>query len=462
MKILLIKPPTSDKQLSGDNLYLNEPLELEYVAAGVSDKHDVRILDMRLDKSLAEHLEEYRPDIVGLTSYTPQVYITIDLCKTIKAFNADILTVVGGHHATLAPEDFCDPDLDIIARGEGVFTFREIVERVENNQEVTDVKGIAFYHRGELKFTAPRDYPGLDSFPFPDRSLTEHYRENYFLETSDGPLKPFANFLTSKGCPYKCNFCGVRKITAGKYLARDPHTIVEELKTIKEPHVYLADDETFIDLNRMDKLADLITASGIKKVFLSFARSDTVVSNPGLFKKWRNAGLERVLIGAESNRAQDLEYYGKRNTIGNNEKAISLLKKIGVKTDVTFIIPPDYDIEDFDNLADYAKNLGADFVIFNPLTPFPGTDLYDEVKERLTTSNLELFDMSHMVLPTRLPLNNFYRELAYLYYKMYKYSINQYSAVKSDQTRAQKFIKLREEIKNRQIHHQSPPGRISH
>jgi radical SAM superfamily enzyme YgiQ (UPF0313 family) len=454
MRILFIKPPTSEFQLSGDELYMNEPIELEYVAAAVADQHDVRILDMRLDQALEENMEKYRPDIVALTSYTPQVYIVRNLCKKIKTLNPDTLTVVGGHHATLSPGDFCDPHVDIIAIGEGVFTFREITQRFESKQDVREVKGVAFSHNGGLKFAEPRDFPDLDTFPFPLRSLTRHYQENYFFETTEGIMKPFANFMTSKGCPHRCKFCGVRKITGGKYLPRDPQAILEELKTIEAPYIYFADDETFIDLKRMDRLADLILDGGIKKVFLSFARSDTVINHPDLFKKWREAGLSRVLIGAESNRPKDLEYFRKKNTTTNNERAILFLKEIGVKTDVTFIIHPDYDIEDFDNLASYAKHLEADFVIFNPLTPFPGTDLYEEVKEQLTTTNLELYDMSHMVLPTKLPLEKFYRELSYIYYKMFRAFKDRYTSLKSDPLRAQKFIKVREEIKNRHLHHQ--------
>ncbi len=284
MKILLIKPPTSEKQFPGDELSRNEPLELEYVAAGICDKYDVRILDMRLDKSLEKHLGEYSPDIVGLTGYTPQVYINKDLCKRIKAFNANILTVIGGHHATMAPQDFCDPDIDIIVIGEGVFTFREIVERLDNKQEVTDVKGIAFYHQRGLKYTEPRPYPELDGFPFPDRSLTEHYRQDYMLAPPDGLLKPLATLRTSKGCPFRCKFCALWKDTRGKYLTRDPHAVLKELKTIKEPYIQFGDDEPFIDLKRMDKLADLIIDAGIKKFFYSTVRSDTVVNSPGLFK----------------------------------------------------------------------------------------------------------------------------------------------------------------------------------
>ncbi len=449
MNILLIKPPTNKQMIPGDDLFLGEPLELEYVAAGVLDKYNVRILDMRLDKSLEKHLAEYAPDIVGLTSYTPQVYITKDLCKKIKAFKPDILTVVGGHHATLVPQDFCDPAIDVVVIGEGVFTFREIVELFEKKHDLYEVKGIAFSKGDGFKFTEPRDYPNLDSFPLPDRSLTEHYREYYFLETADGFLKPVATLRTSKGCPHRCKFCDLWKVTNGKYLTREPHSIIEELKTIKEPYIDFADDETFVDLKRMDRLADLIIDSGIEKNFGTAVRADTVINNPGLFKKWRKAGLTRTLIGLESNRAKDLKYFRKKSTTGMNEEAVSILKELGVKLDASFIISPDYDIEDFDNLANYAKSLKVDFAMFAPLTPLPGTDLYAELKDQLTVNNLELFDFSHMLLPTRLPLEKFYKELAYLYLRA-----NRSSSARLDRSDTQKFMKLYKALRTRHLNHQ--------
>ncbi len=459
MKILLIDPPTSEITLSLGDFSMHEPLSIEYVAAGVSDKHDVRILDMRLDKSLEKHLAEFAPDIVGLTSYTIQVYITRDLCKKIKAFNPNILTVVGGHHATMAAGDFFDPNIDVIVRGEGVFTFREIVAGFEKKQDLCAVKGIAFARNNELIITEPRVHPDLDSFPFPARSLTEQYREKYTYFTESQELKPFATIQASRGCPYRCKFCAVWKFTDGKYLPRDPHAILEEIKIIKEDYIDLADDEAFVDKKKMDKLADLIIDSAIEKSFFTHARANTIVNNPELFEKWKEAGLKRIFIGIESNRAKDLEYFRKQNTISINEKAVSILKNLGIKFDASFIITPDYDIEDFDKLAEYTQNLGADVVVITPLTPLPGTDLYDELKDQITTSNLELFDLGHAVLPTKLPLEKFYREYYYLMFRANKYTLEKnFLNARFNQPFSEHLSRLRKALRNRHLHHQAAGG----
>ena len=127
MKILLIEPAKSPLSIGGEDLYLYESLALEYIAAGVSQDHDVRILDMRLDKDLRSILQIFQPDIVGITSYTVHVNTVQKIAKMIKKWDGKVLIVVGGHHATVAPEDFVSPGIDLIVIGEGVF-FRGLLK----------------------------------------------------------------------------------------------------------------------------------------------------------------------------------------------------------------------------------------------------------------------------------------------------------------------------------------------
>ena len=132
MRIMLIQPPKSPVTIGGEDVFLYEPLALEYVAAGVAQDHDVRILDMRLEKDLSNALEDFQPQLVGITAYTVHVNVVRKLFDDVKQWNPSVLTVVGGHHATVAPIDFLWPSIDLIVMGEGVGSFREIVRRSEN------------------------------------------------------------------------------------------------------------------------------------------------------------------------------------------------------------------------------------------------------------------------------------------------------------------------------------------
>ena len=109
MRILLIEPAKAPISMAGEDVFLFEPLALEYVAAGVSSDHDVKILDMRLDRRLRRALEDFSPDVVGITAYTVHADVAKDLFRRVKNWNPEVLTVVGGHHATVAAADFVGP-----------------------------------------------------------------------------------------------------------------------------------------------------------------------------------------------------------------------------------------------------------------------------------------------------------------------------------------------------------------
>jgi radical SAM superfamily enzyme YgiQ (UPF0313 family) len=411
MKILLVQPAKPEKALGGEDFSIFEPLALEYLAAGVAPNHDVRLLDMRLDPDLDSHLRDFAPDVAGITSYTVHVNTVNMLFEQIKSFDPEICTVVGGHHATVRPEDFCTPFIDLIISGEGVFPFREAMVRLEKSQMLSEIPGAVCLDNGAILLHQGDQNLDLDAFPFPRRDLTAAYRQSYFSEW----MRPLASIRTSKGCHFRCQFCALWKLTGGRYLARKPELIVEELGTIRENYIFFADDESLLDTARMETLADLIQRTGIRKRFFLYGRSDTIAHHPHLLEHWKKAGLERVFIGLEFIRDQDLKMVRKGSTVANNEKAVHILKDLGIDIWPMFMIRPEFDRGDFADLRKYCLGLDLDFIGFSVLTPLPGTDLYDEVRDRLINANFDYFDFFHTLLPTKLPLKDFYTELISLF-----------------------------------------------
>lgn len=411
MRILLIEPPKPILAIGGDDVFIYEPLALEYLAAGVSDEHDVKILDLRLDKDLKHMIVEFKPDIVGITAYTIHVNIVKSLFEQIKTWDRKILTVVGGHHATVVPEDFISSFIDLIVIGEGVFSFKEIVGRYERKEQLDGIPGVAVVKGNSLTKTNEKPYNSLDEFPFPNRGLTKEYRPFYYSEW----MKPLASIRTSKGCPYRCKFCAQWKLSGGQYYRRKPEKIIEELARIEEDYVFFADDESLIDAPRMNRLAQLIKEAEIKKRYFLYARSDTITKNPDLLKDWRDVGLERVFVGIEFFRDEDLAYIQKKSTTKDNEKAVRILHDLGVDVYASFIIRPEFTKEDFASLKKYSQQLELIFASYAVLTPLPGTDLYQEVRDQLIVNNYDYFDFIHTLLPTTLPLKEFYSEYHNLY-----------------------------------------------
>jgi radical SAM superfamily enzyme YgiQ (UPF0313 family) len=413
MRILLIEPDKAPVVIGGEDFSIYEPLALEYIAAGVVSDHEVEILDLRFENNLEAVLEKFSPEVVGITAYTVHVNTVRDLFNKIKLWNPEVLTVVGGHHATIMPEDFLSDNIDVIVPGEGIFTFREIVNRYDKGLDLEEIPGIAFSKNGMLVKSDPVEKVDLDEFPFPERKLTAKYRKNYYSDW----MKPLAAIRTSKGCPYRCNFCAMWKLADGKYYKRNPEKIVEELESIDEKYIFFADDESLLDVPRMKTLAKLIKEKGIQKRYFLYGRSDTISKNPELLRLWKDIGLERVFVGLEFFRNNDLKYISKKSTVDDNNKAVKLLLELGIDIYASFIVRPEFTKNDFAELRSYVRYLKLDFAGFAVLTPLPGTDLYQAEESRLITNNYDFFDFIHTVLPTALPLKEFYKEYLHLYKK---------------------------------------------
>ena len=411
MKILLVQPAKPEKALGGEDFSIFEPLALEYLAAGIAADHDVRILDMRIDDSLESLLCDFQPNVVGITAYTVHVNTVKRLCRQIKKLDPEIFTVVGGHHATVMPEDFYASDIDMVVMGEGVFAFREMIERLEKRITPAEIAGASWSGNGPIVVRQVEKSIDLDALPFPGRELTAQYRQHYFSEW----MRPLASIRTSKGCHFRCKFCSLWKLTGGRYFTRKPECIVEELSTIEQKYIFFADDESLLDAGRMATLADLIRQSGIKKRFFLYGRSDTIANHPRLVEQWKEVGLERVFVGLEFFRDADLKSIGKGTTAKINTKAVQVLKSLDIDIWPMFIVKPEFDKRDFFDLRKYSLSLSLDFIGFSVLTPLPGTDLYDEAKSHLITCNYDYFDFFHTFLPTKLPIKEFYGELITLY-----------------------------------------------
>ncbi|MGD2104672.1 MAG: radical SAM protein [Anaerolineae bacterium] len=411
MRILLIQPSKAPLTIGGEDVFIYEPLALEYVAAGVADHHDVKIIDLRLEEDLERALELFRPQVVGITAYTVHVNAVRSLFNQIKARNPEILTVVGGHHATVVPEDFVSPSIDLIVMGEGVFGFREIVGRFEKGDGYDGIPGVAFPQGHRLRRQAYPLAVDLDALPLPRRDLTARYRQRYFSTW----MRPLASIRTSKGCPHRCSFCALWKLTGGRYLKRGPERVVEELAGLDETFVFFADDESLISARRMSRLATLIEEAGIHKRYFLYGRSDTIASHPELLAQWKDIGLEQVFVGLEFWRDEDLDYVGKGSTTRHNERAVEILQDLDVDIYASLIVRPNFDESDFDALRKYCRDLDLTLATFPVLTPLPGTALYERVENEMIVDDYDYFDFIHTLLPTKLPLKAFYRAYHELY-----------------------------------------------
>jgi radical SAM superfamily enzyme YgiQ (UPF0313 family) len=416
MKILLVKPPLNRYLLAPNH---DEPLELEYLGAAVSG-HDVRILDMRIDRRLDRALSGFRPDLVGITAFTCDYNAALAILKEVKKTDPKIKTAVGGHHATVLPGDFARPFVDAVFLGAADDSFPQYVGALETARPVDDVANIAFTKDHALRFTdrqpAAQD---LDRLPFPDRTLTRDYRRHY----RDSMRNMTGLVMTSRGCPFRCSFCACWKIMGGKYVARSPESIVAEIAAMPDEVelICFADDNTLHSIRRAWRLVELLRERRIRKKFMMYARSDTIVAHPDLMEALKNAGLEYVLVGIESFKDAELTSLNKNLTSDTNLEAVRLLKRIGIQISPHLIVNPDFSRDDFRDLFRGVCDMELFRPVFTVLTPLPGTELYEENVDRLAIRDYDFFDFTHSVLPTSLPRKEFYLHYAKLYSRSYSF-----------------------------------------
>ncbi|MGA2866524.1 MAG: radical SAM protein [Verrucomicrobiota bacterium] len=426
MRILLVKPKPRLKTIRKLHpIILLEPLELGYVAAAVPPGHEVRVLDLRLsrwpDHQFARTLRRYQPELVGLSGYTHEATKVKELARAVRRVLPQARIVVGGHHATVLPQDYDLDCFDAIVRGEGCAPFRAIVQAAAGGRALSGIENVMV---PGPRFSAgaaarlPR-YPDLATLPAPRRDLWDPRPYQCIWPSENHPpgrsiFPQVALVRTSLGCLLDCSFCVVPALSGRRHLTRPPEHVADEIAALPQEHVYFCDDETFLDELHARRLAEVIRQRGLKKHFFAWARSTTVNRRPELFRLWGEVGLDAVFLGFEAIRDAELKQLSKHATVADNEQAHATLRRMGIAVHAGFMVHAGFTRQDFKNLQDYLRRMPPAQITCTVYTPSPGSQAWEEEKTRYICHPFDLHDCMHPLTPTALPLREFYREFAKL------------------------------------------------
>ncbi len=376
MKILLINA------IDERDVFNAPHLGLGYLAAYVRQQGftDIKIAE----SNVMQTLEEYKPDVIGITSVSQNFDIAKNVARRAKELGA--VTIVGGVHVTLLPFSL-DESMDIGVISEGEAAFLDILNIIEKYgkdvQKLKEVKGIVLWDEDKkVNFTGKRELlPEVDLLPYPARDLIDYH-----------DWSGIATMFTSRGCPFNCVFCSSTRIWE-KVRYHSPEYVVNEIKFLVETygtkHITFNDDLFIANPRRAIKISELIIKEGLneKVTFNMSCRANLITDEVAAALK--KMGTELVSMGLESGSPTTLKFAkGPHVTVDDNARAINILKKHGINAHGTFIIGFPIDTkETVMETYNFIKNSKLDSFEVYILAPMPGTPIWDYALARELVSN---------------------------------------------------------------------------
>lgn len=355
--------------------------------------YNVKILNENL---LSKDVDPYEinADIYCITALTLSASRAKLLAAQLKRIHKRSMVIIGGIHASLIPEEFTDV-ADYVVVGEAEEIILDVIEGKYKEKIIYGTKTI-----------------DLDKLPLINYKLLE------CVEKMD-PIP----IMTSRGCPFDCNFCTVTKIFGRKFRMQSPTKIISEIENVKNyskcNYFFFYDDNFTANRKRISELCDLLIEKKYQINFGAQVRSD-LAKDPELLEKMVKAGLRRVYVGFESIDDNVLKALNKSQSRSDIELSISTFRRFGVRIHGMFIFGEDHDIvQSIYDTTKFATENGIDTVQFMILTPFPGTECFErfEKEDRLFHKDWDYYNGMFAVFQ---PQNISPVKLTYETYKAYK------------------------------------------
>lgn len=347
MKVCLIHPPHAN---STDDR-LDPPMGILHISSHLRKNNlDVTICDLSGQSSF----DIPYADVYGITAYISSVGLTREIVKQCKKVNSRCRIVVGGAHPSARPDDFAYADHVVIGYGESAMV--NIVLGTETRQFIVG--------------TEPSDL-----FLFPSYDLVDI---NSYHRKIDG--KPSLSYLTSRGCPFKCTFCGLHKMHKLGFGVRmmEPEDVYAQIKRMVDEFgieaINFQDDIFTFNPKRLFRILDLIAPLKLKFRCMGRAGYDT----EEVYERLAESGCVQVAWGIESGSQYILNRMRKQVKVDDNYNVIQWAKKYGITTRAFFIIGfPGETRTTLEETKQFIRDADPDQCFVSSFVPYPGTDVGD-------------------------------------------------------------------------------------
>ncbi len=368
-QIAIIEPASATGHVfSGQGTYpLMGPLYLGAVLRQA--RHTVRVLNENL-LGRPVGLAELDADVACISALTPTADRAYEIARQHKAIRPQGLTLLGGVHPSFLPDEAAR-FADHVVVGEGEEVIADLVA-----------------HGASEKVVTGRRVKDLDRLPVPDLAMLVGSQR-----------VPRAPLMTSRGCPYHCNFCSVTQMFGHAFRMHSVERVIEELRRVQHDYVFFYDDNFAASPARTRRLLEAMLSAGIRRKWTAQVRVD-VARDPDLVALMARAGCTRLYIGLESVDDAALRAMNKRQSVADIVHAVETLHRFGIAVHGMFILGTD---EDRPGQAEatvrFCRRHRIDSVQFMILTPFPGTPLFDRMVAdgRLLHRHWSYYDGMHAV-----------------------------------------------------------------
>jgi radical SAM superfamily enzyme YgiQ (UPF0313 family) len=357
---------------------LTPPLGLGYLAETLQNEGiEYDVLDMNLGytlKRLYQKLDNFQPDLVGMSLITSEYKRFYDTLRSIKQHNREVKIIVGGPHVTIFAErvlqECAAVDYAVIREGENT-----LVELCQDEVPQEGIKGLIYRDRGNIVYNGDREFvANLDKIPWPRYEkfeLTKYFRE--------------MNLFTSRGCPHHCIFCA-RHSLSPKYRARSAENVGNELEYWygKGYQKFNIEDDNFnLVKERVYAICDEIERRQLKGLLLRCSngiRADRV--DRDMLIRMREVGFKYIAFGVDAGNNRMLKVIKKGETMEDIEDGIRNACELGYDIKLFFIFGnPSETWEDVEDMVSLSRKYPIQEVHFNHIIPYPGTELHDWIKK---------------------------------------------------------------------------------
>ncbi len=410
-RILLIASP---KTVMGFDRVTRLPnLGLNSITANISDPDvDVKIVDLvvarqNIHKYLLNTLRSFRPQIVGFSCMSFQFQDALRLASLVKSVDRDILAVFGGYHPTLEFEAILNQyhsDIDVIIRNEGERAFDQLITQWKAKKSYHDVPSLSFSEGGQVVHNAPSDVLDLDDLAIPDRKARLIRKGFHILGVPADVVE------TSRGCVNRCKFCCIRQMYGQSYRTYSIERVIRDIRSVRQQGVraiLFSDDNVTVHPHRFGDLCDAIIDNKLHDIKYAVQASiPSLRQKSDLPRLMARAGVDIVFLGIENMVSDNVQFLDTKRVLPNETKeTVRELQGYGMTVIGSFIIGNQDDtkesiVENFN----FANEIEVDIPLFLILTPFPKTEMRDDLlRADLITNKTDYsrYDLFHANVKTK-------------------------------------------------------------